>query len=64
MFQVEALLTAAASLSLQSVFTNRSFRDYECAQARANLMSTHGDTFTVFNVYKEWMQVQTNKCRP
>jgi hypothetical protein len=57
--QVEAVLTIAAGLSVQSPFTNRSYRDLECLSRRRNLISDHGDPFALINTYREWLQVIT-----
>jgi HrpA-like RNA helicase len=53
--QLDVVLTIAAGLSIQSVFTQRSFREYECVQARQRLVSDIGDLFTLINVYREWV---------
>ena len=46
--QVDALLTIGAGLSVQSPFTNRSFRgDSECIQSRQYMLSDMGDPFTL-----------------
>ncbi len=50
--QVEVGLTVAAGLSVQSPFTNRSYRDLECLSQRAHLNSDIGDPFTLLNTYK------------
>ena len=52
------MLTIAAGLSVQSIFTQRSYRDSECQAARAQLLCDHGDAFTLVNVYREWIRVR------
>ena len=40
--QLDVCLTVAAGISVQSPFTNRSFRDFECIQNRQHLVSDIG----------------------
>lgn len=56
--QVQPILTLAASLSVQSPFTNRAYRDRECETARKDLESDHGDPITILNAYKEWLELK------
>lgn len=51
--QVDVTLTIAAGLSVQSPFTNRSYRDFECIQSRQHLISDLGDPFTLIKVYRQ-----------
>jgi HrpA-like RNA helicase len=60
--QVEAMLTMAAGLSVQSIFTQRSYRDPDCQTARQALISDHGDVFTLINTYREWIRVSLGFC--
>lgn len=53
--QVDVCLTMAAGLSVQSPFTNRSFRDYECVQKRQHLLSDIGDPFTLVKTYRQYL---------
>ena len=56
--QVESVLTIAASLSVQSPFTNESFKNPDCVSARRDLDSDHGDPITLMNAYREWLAVK------
>jgi HrpA-like RNA helicase len=56
--QVEAVLTVAAAMSVQSPFVNQSSRDMDIVGLRQNLISDVGDPFTLLNVYKEWLEVK------
>lgn len=55
--QVECMLTVAGGLSVQSIFTQRSYRDPDCQAARGSLNCDHGDPFTLVNTYREWIRV-------
>uniref|UniRef100_A0A915CNX3 Helicase C-terminal domain-containing protein n=1 Tax=Ditylenchus dipsaci TaxID=166011 RepID=A0A915CNX3_9BILA len=57
--QVDVVLTIAAGLSVQSPFTNRSYRDNECIQSRQYLVSDLGDPFTLLKVYREWLKLRS-----
>ena len=50
--QVEAVLTIAAALSVQSPFTNNAYKDPDCVAARKNMDSDHGDPITLLNAYR------------
>lgn len=56
--QLDVGLTIAAGLSVQSPFTNRSFREPECINGRQHLLSDIGDPFTLIRVYREWLKLQ------
>jgi HrpA-like RNA helicase len=56
--QIDVTLTVAAGLSVQSPFTQRSFREFDCIQKRQNLISDMGDPFTLVKVYKEWLEMR------
>lgn len=56
--QVEAVLSVAAAISVQSPFVNNSQRDMEIVTLRQNLLSDIGDPFTLLNVYREWLEVK------
>ncbi|KAL3108660.1 hypothetical protein niasHT_019181 [Heterodera trifolii] len=56
--QLDIALTVAASLSVQSPFTNRSFRDSDCIHGRQHLLSDMGCPFTLIRVYREWLRVR------
>lgn len=58
--QVEAVLALAASLSVQSPFTNRAYRDPDCELARKDLDSDHGDPITLLNAYREWLEIKAS----
>uniref|UniRef100_F1KT44 ATP-dependent RNA helicase DHX34 n=2 Tax=Ascaris TaxID=6251 RepID=F1KT44_ASCSU len=59
--QVEASLTIAASLSVSSPFTNRSFREPDQMDRRSNIMSEHGDPFALLNTFREFVEVQSTR---
>lgn len=61
MDELDVVLTIAAGLSVQSPFTNRSFRDYDTVQNRQSLMSELGDPFTLVKVYREWIYLRRNR---
>lgn len=53
--ELEVMLTVAAGLSVQSPFTNRSYRELEIVERRASLTSPMGDPFTLIAVFREWV---------
>ncbi|CAI5449509.1 unnamed protein product [Caenorhabditis angaria] len=57
--QLEVMLTVAAGLSVQSPFTNRSYRELEIVEKRANLTSPMGDPFTLIAIFREWVLQKT-----
>lgn len=57
--QVDVTLTIAAGLSVQSPFTNRSYRDSECIQNRQHLISDLGDPFTLIKIYRYSLNITT-----
>jgi ATP-dependent RNA helicase DHX34 len=59
--QLQATLTLAATLNVQSPFTNRAFRDAECEKLRADFESDHGDPITLLNLYREWLLVKKSQ---
>ncbi|KAI6235846.1 hypothetical protein M3Y95_00094800 [Aphelenchoides besseyi] len=59
--EVDVILTIAAGLSVQSAFTNRSFRDFECIQNRQHLVCDIGDPFTLVQVYREWIYLRRKR---
>ena len=56
--QVESVLTLAAALSVQSPFTNKSYKDADCVAARRSLDSDHGDPITLLNAFREWIKLK------
>ncbi|KAK6030235.1 helicase associated domain protein [Ostertagia ostertagi] len=52
---VEVILTVAAGLSVQSPFTNRSYRELDVVQRREGLTNSMGDPFTLIEIFREWM---------
>ncbi|KAK5971881.1 HA2 domain-containing protein [Trichostrongylus colubriformis] len=52
---IEVILTVAAGLSVQSPFTNRSYRELDVVQRREGLTSSMGDPFTLIEIFREWM---------
>lgn len=64
--QLQSTLTLAATLNVQSPFTNRAYRDAECEKLRQDCESDHGDAVTLLNLYREWLMVkksQTERSR-
>ncbi|XP_019537327.3 probable ATP-dependent RNA helicase DHX34 isoform X1 [Aedes albopictus] len=59
--QLQPVLTLAATLSVQSPFTNRAYREPECERARKSFESDHGDPITLLNAYKEWLELKQNR---
>ncbi|KAI6187741.1 hypothetical protein M3Y98_00277500 [Aphelenchoides besseyi] len=59
--ELDVILTIAAGLSVQSAFTNRSFRDFECIQNRQHLVCDIGDPFTLVQVYREWIYLRRKR---
>ncbi|PAV64353.1 hypothetical protein WR25_20485 [Diploscapter pachys] len=53
--QFDVMLTVAAGLSVQSPFTNRSFREPDTVEKRAPLTSPMGDPFTLIALFREWV---------
>ncbi|XP_013779441.2 probable ATP-dependent RNA helicase DHX34 [Limulus polyphemus] len=58
---VDPVLSLAATLSVQSPFTNRSYRDPDKMAARRSLESDHGDPFTLLSAYHKWLEVKSNR---
>lgn len=56
---VDPILSLAAALSIQSPFTQRSYRDLSASAARKNIDSDHGDPFTLLNAYHEWLSLKS-----
>jgi transposase-like protein len=52
---IDIVLTIAAALCVQSVFTARAQRDYDASTLRKSLESDHGDPMTLLNAYDEWV---------
>uniref|UniRef100_A0A1I7ST19 ATP-dependent RNA helicase DHX34 n=1 Tax=Bursaphelenchus xylophilus TaxID=6326 RepID=A0A1I7ST19_BURXY len=59
--EIDVILTVAAGLSVQSAFTNRSFRDYDTVQNRNSLLSDIGDAFTLIKVFREWIYLRRKR---
>ncbi|KAJ1347611.1 Pfam:DUF1605, partial [Parelaphostrongylus tenuis] len=53
--QIDVILTVAAGLSVQSPFTNRSYRDLQVVERRGRLTSSMGDPFTLIEIFREWV---------
>ncbi|KAJ4441064.1 hypothetical protein ANN_10914 [Periplaneta americana] len=68
--QVEPVLSMAAALSVQSPFTIKSYRDFDCevyisdttkvAFACKELQSDHGDPITLLNALREWLEEKSS----
>lgn len=54
---VDPVVTIAAALCIQSVFTARATRDYDACSLRRSLESDHGDPMTLLNAFDAWVQV-------
>ncbi|XP_033607605.1 probable ATP-dependent RNA helicase DHX34 isoform X2 [Cryptotermes secundus] len=54
--QVEPVLSMASALSVQTPFTNRSYRNFDCEAACKELQSDHGDPLTLLNAFREWLE--------
>ncbi|PSN45175.1 putative ATP-dependent RNA helicase DHX34 [Blattella germanica] len=61
--QVEPALSLAAALSVQSPFTARSYRDFDCEAACKELESDHGDPLTLLNALREWLEEKCSSSR-
>ena len=60
--QIDAVLSLAAALSVQSPFTNNAYKDQDCVAARRQLDSDHGDPITLLNSFREWLEIKaTNR---
>ena len=59
--QVDAVLSLASALSVQSPFTNNAFKDQDCIAARRNLDSDHGDPITLLNSFRFVQSTTKNK---
>lgn len=57
--QVDAVLSLAAALSVQSPYTNWAHRDQDAVAARKSLDSDHGDPLTLLNAYRAWLEEKT-----
>ncbi|XP_069697285.1 probable ATP-dependent RNA helicase DHX34 [Periplaneta americana] len=58
--QVEPVLSMAAALSVQSPFTIKSYRDFDCETACKELQSDHGDPITLLNALREWLEEKSS----
>ncbi len=58
--QVDAVLSLAAALSVQSPYTNWAHRDQDAVAARKSLDSDHGDPLTLLNAYRAWLEEKTS----
>lgn len=56
---IDVVLSVAAGLCVQSVFTARAQRDYDACALRKPLESDHGDPLTFLNVFDAWVAVKT-----
>ena len=61
--QIDAVLSLAAALSVQSPFTNWAHRNPDCVAARKSLDSDHGDPFTLLNGYRAWLEEKARAAR-
>ncbi|GAB6031229.1 hypothetical protein CHUAL_009042 [Chamberlinius hualienensis] len=59
--KVGPVLSLSAAMSVQSPYTNRSFRDPDAIAARKSLESDHGDPFTLLNAYNEWLDMKADR---
>ncbi|XP_014259416.1 probable ATP-dependent RNA helicase DHX34 [Cimex lectularius] len=56
--QADPALSLAATISVQTPFTNRAYRDETCESLRKCLESDHGDPITLLNCLKEWLKIK------
>lgn len=56
---IDAVLSIAAAMSVQSPFTSRAHIDRDAMEARKPLESDHGDPFTLLETFDEWIQVRS-----
>ena len=54
------MLIMASALSIQSPFLSFLQCDPDTITRRRPLMSTHGDPFTLLNLFDEWIEVRRN----
>ena len=52
---IDVVLTIAAALCVQSIYTTRAQRDYDASTLRKSLESDHGDPITLLNAVDEWL---------
>ena len=52
---IDVVLTIAAALCVQSIYTARAQRDYDASTLRKSLESDHGDPLTLLNAVDEWL---------
>eukprot|EP00794_Sanderia_malayensis_P005629 gene5629-6325_t len=59
----DPVLVIAAALSIQSPFTRRLGGEFQVDvdQRRSELLSEHGDPFTLLNVYDEWIRIKADR---
>lgn len=57
------MLIMASALSIQSPFLSFLQCDPETITRRRPLMSTHGDPFTLLNLFDEWIEVRNRVAR-
>ena len=55
---IDVVVTVAAALCVQSVFTAKSQRDYDACSLRKSLESDHGDPLTLLNAFDAWVSVK------
>ncbi|KAG1657328.1 putative ATP-dependent RNA helicase DHX34 [Nymphon striatum] len=58
---VEPALSLASALSVQSPFTNSSFKNPEAMNARKCHESDYGDPITLLNIYNEWLRIKADR---
>ena len=56
--QSDAILSLAAALSVQNPFTNDAYKNQDIIANRKNLDSDHGDPITLWNSYREWLEIK------
>lgn len=55
---IDPVLTIAAGLCVQSVFTSNAHRNYDAIQLRKSFDSDHGDPLTLLNAFDSWVKVK------
>jgi ATP-dependent RNA helicase DHX34 len=57
---LDPVLAIAACLSIQSPFTRASDSDSKVVSKKKELFSTHGDPFTLMNLFAKWLEIKAD----
>ncbi|KAI9270835.1 P-loop containing nucleoside triphosphate hydrolase protein [Sporodiniella umbellata] len=58
---IDPIITIAAGMSVQSVFTRTNIRNSDTLQIRSQFNSKHGDPFTLLNLWQAWLDVKSDR---